>query len=244
MTTHILIPSRLSSTRVPQKALAMVGGVPMIRRVALQCIKTGLPVTVCTDSEAIRDVVADIVPVLLSPSEVPNGTERIALAAKDLSLNSKILDVQGDDPFVDPESILDLARRLDSIHFGCIVPHVQSSSPVEDAEKVSVVKLILNDPASGKVLYMTRRQTYHADYPVLKHASIIGFVNHTLQMFATLPQAQTEIVDRIELMRLLQSPVYNPVYTYPLVGVPGISVDTPDDLVRANDIASTAISQA
>jgi 3-deoxy-manno-octulosonate cytidylyltransferase (CMP-KDO synthetase) len=217
---------------VPQKALAKINGVSMIRRVAERCLLTNLHVTVCTDSELIRDEVCNIVDVVLSDLAFQNGTARIADACKDMPLSEKIIDVQGDDPFVDPVTILDIAKKMEHEKFGCFVPYSISEDPIVDSNKKSIVKIIPTFDGN-RVLYMSRNQTYHPDVPIRKHSSVIGFFNYTLQMFNKLPISNMELSESIELMRLIEN--NQPCYTWRMSGIPGLSVDTPDDLICANN---------
>lgn len=229
---RIMIPSRLSSTRIPEKALELIKGKPMIRCVVERSILTGLPVTVCTDSEKIRDTVSDIAEVVMTSSNLSNGTERIAEVCKNLPLSEPIIDVQGDDPLVDPATILDIAKKMLNMKEGCFVPFSTSLDPVCDSSKKSIVK-IFPDHAGSKVIYMSRHQGYHPQVPVRKHSSVIGFINSTLQLFGALPRTKLEISESIELMRLIEHGYT--CYTWEMLGEPGISVDTPEDLWSVNN---------
>jgi len=228
---RIMIPARLGSTRVPQKALSLIGGIPMIRRVVERSKLTGIPVTVCTDSELIESAVSDIAEVVMTDSNIENGTARIAEACKSFELSEGIIDVQGDDPFVDPITILDIAEKMKNHTYGCFVPYSISADPVADASRKSIVKIIPNH-IGDKVLYMSRHQYFSNDVPVRKHSSVIGFINFTLQQFKLLQRTQMEISESIELMRLIEHG--HPCYTWKMSGESGISVDTPEDLIEAN----------
>jgi 3-deoxy-manno-octulosonate cytidylyltransferase (CMP-KDO synthetase) len=231
---RIMIPSRLESSRVPKKALATIGGKPMIRCVVERCLLTGIPVTVCTDNRLIKDCVSDLVEVVMTSPNIENGTARIATVCRDISLAEGIIDVQGDDPFVDPETILDIANKMRNHTQGCFVPYSISVNPVVDSIKKSVVKIIPNF-SGERVLYMTRHQSFQAGIPVRKHSSVIGFINFTLQSFSRLPRSEIEITDSIELMRLIEHG--HICYTWEMKGAVGISVDTPEDLFFANQRA-------
>ena len=227
---RIMIPSRLESSRIPQKALSDIGGKVMIRHVVERALSTGIPVTVCTDSKLIEAAVSDIVDVVITDTSIENGTARIAEVCKSLSLSEKIIDVQGDDPFVDPETILDIAKKMDKCTFGCFVPYCNSTDPVIDAGLKSIVKIVPNYKGD-EVLYMTRHQYYHFDVPIRKHSSVIGFVNFTLQQFISLPRTLQEISESIELMRLIEHG--HKCYTWEMKGKPGVSIDTPENLIEA-----------
>jgi CMP-2-keto-3-deoxyoctulosonic acid synthetase len=96
-----------------------------------------------------------------------------------------------------------------------------------------LVKVIPNFKGD-KVLFMTRNQQYHVDMLVRKHSSVIGFINFTLQQFKLLSRTEIELSESIELMRLIEHG--HPCYTWEMRGKPGISVDTPEDLILANSI--------
>lgn len=228
---RIMIPSRLGSSRVPQKALAPIGGMPMIRRVVERSLLSGLPVTVCTDSQLIKDAVSDLVDVVITDPNIENGTARIASVCRDISLSEGIIDVQGDDPFVDPDTILDIAKKMENCESGCFIPYFVSTDPVADAGKKSVVKIIPNY-YGDKVLYMSRHQFYQTGTSIRKHSSVIGFINSTLQSFTKLERTEMEITESIELMRLIEHG--HLCYTWEMKGAAGISVDTPEDLLIAN----------
>lgn len=202
----------------------------MIRHVVERALLTKLPVQVCTDSHKIADLVSDLVPVFISDPSIPNGTVRIAQAAESLPKSELIIDVQGDDPFVDPETILDVAAHLKNKTNGCFVPYSVSSDPVRDSIRKSIVKIMPNH-VGDKVITMSRHQFYSPNVPILKHSSVIGFVNTTLQEFVSLPKTSLEHSESIELMRLIEHGI--PCYTWKMLGVPGISIDTLEDLERA-----------
>lgn len=230
---RIMIPSRLGSTRIPEKALSLIKGKPMIRCVVERALLTNLPVSVCTDSEKIRDCVADLVTVVMTSKDLPNGTARIAAACKDYPPSEKVIDVQGDDPLVDPETILDIAEKMKGYKEGCFVPYSISLDPITDAQKKSVVK-IFSDEKNSRAIFMSRHQSYHPEIGVKKHSSVIGFFNSTLQLFSSLPKTPMEVSESIELMRLIENGY--PCHTWEMKGVPGISVDTPQDLLSANQL--------
>ena len=102
--TAIFIPARMESTRFPGKPLAPIDGIPMIIYCARNAIKTGLDVYVCTDSEEIIAVCSLYkVKAIITPN-CETGTDRIAIAAKNMGL-SYVINLQGDEPLIDFESI-------------------------------------------------------------------------------------------------------------------------------------------
>jgi len=202
----IMIPARLESSRLPEKALLDICNVPMIVHVALRCRRSVLAsrVIVCTDSvEICRRCNAFGIEVCLTSQNSVNGTERIADACKRLELDSSnlIIDVQGDEPLVDPSFVDQVIRFHKNHRFDCTVPYI----PMTELCNENRVKLI----ASGnKVLYMTR-----ADAPVYfgkaqkqlkKHLSVIGFGVDCLSAYKSLPVGELEAAERVELLRLIE----------------------------------------
>ena len=109
--TAIFIPARMGSTRFPGKPLAPIDGIPMIVYCARNAIKTGLEVYVCTDSEEIMAVCSLYnVKAIITP-HCETGTDRIAIAAKNMGL-SYVINLQGDEPLIDYESINLIIRML------------------------------------------------------------------------------------------------------------------------------------
>ena len=102
--TAIFIPARMGSTRFPGKPLAPIDGIPMIVYCAKNAIKTGLEVYVCTDSEEIMAVCSLYKVKAIMTPHCETGTDRIAIAAKNLGL-SYVINLQGDEPLIDCESI-------------------------------------------------------------------------------------------------------------------------------------------
>ncbi len=103
MKNAIVIPARLNSQRLPKKALIDIEGRTLIQRVVGQCLKVDLPVYLITDSQEIADSVCPRrVAVLFLREEASSGTERIANAIDMISADG-IINVQGDQPFVDPQ---------------------------------------------------------------------------------------------------------------------------------------------
>ena len=202
----IMIPARLESSRLPGKALLNICNVPMIVHVALRCKRSALVsrVIVCTDSvEICRRCNAFGIEVCLTRQDSVNGTERIADACERLQLESSdlIIDVQGDEPLVDPNFIDQVISFHGKHQFDCTVPHIL----MNELDNENRVKLI----ASGsRVLYMTR-----ADSPVYfggiqkhlkKHLSVIAFEVGCLSAYASLTVGELEAAERIELLRLIE----------------------------------------
>lgn len=229
MRSVVLIPSRLNSTRLPGKALLNIDGIPLVARVmqqASKCLDVN-DVYVCTDSIEISDVVCAYGgKAIMTSSEHLNGTTRIAEAKSMLPPYDLYIDVQGDEPFINPAHISEViechAKYLPDIVLP-LLPILNSKSSI-----VKVVKDI-----NGRALYLSR-----ADIPFQfgsksnfnKHLSIISFSPDALDKFASLPASSLEITEGIELLRAIENGMY--VQTTVLSG-DSFSIDTEEDYKQA-----------
>ena len=212
--TVVLIPARMDSSRLPGKALRKISGIEMIVHVAKRCalLETLDRVVVCTDSIQILEVCEKYhIEVCLTSSSHQNGTERISEAADvlQLSQHDTIVDVQGDEAFVRPEYIEEVAKFMRDTDYECVIPHQYS----DDFNNVNRVKMVAH---GSKVLYLSRSDIpCHFGVeksPLKKHLSIIGFRLSALRKFAKCEPTPLENIERIELMRLLELGV--PVGTF------------------------------
>ena len=201
-----LIPARQGSTRLPSKPLLEIDGLPMIVHTLkrAEMAKRVDACFVCTDSEQIKEVVEKHGgKVVLTSAAHLTGTDRIAEAAATMEANL-FVDVQGDEPLVDPDHI-DAVVSFHEAHpeFDIVVPSLKLDSPASP----HVVKIIAS--AKGRVLYFTRgvgpfpfKKTPDA---FLKHLSIISFNPESLLKFGSLPLGELEAVEGVELMRGLEN---------------------------------------
>lgn len=229
MRSVVLIPSRLDSSRLPGKALLEIGGIPMIVRVMTQasmCANVE-DVYVCTDSVEIADVIRrHDGKVVMTSSNHMNGTTRIAEAKSSLPHYDFYIDVQGDEPFINPEHISAVIGCYESSEADIILPLLPftESSP----SNVKVVKDLC-----GRVLYMSRAEIpfqYGAKSLFNKHLSIIGFNPDALDSYANFPASPLELIEGIELLRALEHGMH--IQTIELSG-DSFSIDTAQDYNRA-----------
>jgi 3-deoxy-manno-octulosonate cytidylyltransferase (CMP-KDO synthetase) len=229
----VLIPARMESSRLPGKPLKSICGLPMIVHVAKRAMfsKRASRVVVCTDSvEIVMACDRHDIPVCLTRVDHSNGTERIAEAAETLALaeDDIVIDVQGDEPFVLPAYIDEVAAFVERTGYGCVVPH----QFMDDYGNLNRVKLV---SYGDRVLFFSRSDVpCHfgaVQQPLKKHLSIIGFRMPALRRFAAHPPTPLEDIERIELMRLLE--LGEPIGTFLQEGS-SLSVDTPEDYERAS----------
>lgn len=246
----VLIPCRLDSTRLPGKALKKLGGKTLIETVyfnakkALEEIELNADIAVCTDSSEIANTLAESgVPTYMTSSTHKNGTERIAECITRYDLNHEfIIDIQGDEPFVNSEIIEVVAREVEAqASLGreeyIVLPH--QLIKFEEAARDSVVKIVLN--CHGHVMYMSRAlipQTHKPDDSgnatlYSKHLSVIGFTRSALSRYAELGRGEHESREDIELLRALEDGI---VIISPRSVSSTFSIDTEDDLHKARDL--------
>ena len=228
-----MIPARYASTRFPGKPLEDLAGKPMVVHVCERAQASGArTVAVATDDERIfKAVERHGQRALLTRADHPSGTDRIAEAAAALGLKDAeiVVNVQGDEPLIDPGLIRDVATVLEqrpdaSMSTACHAIHDDAS-----LTNPNVVKVVLD--AAGYALYFSRSQI---PYPRLaggawyRHTGIYGYRNGFLQKFSTLPASPDEKTESLEQLRALWHGHRIAVTVSKTAIPPG--VDTPQDL--------------
>lgn len=239
----VLIPARYESTRFPGKPLARICGEEMIVRVCRQVEKTGFPLAVATDSDKIREVVekAGFKAVMTSPSH-RSGTERVEEAMRNLGSDADVvINVQGDEPFIDPEQIRMLAAMFETYPDANIATLARPFDPalgiaaLEDPNLVKVVK-----SEQSRALYFSRsvipfvrkypREEWLDRTQFFSHIGIYAYRAETLRGIVKLPESPLEQAESLEQLRWLQN-------GFDIrVGVSNhitIGIDTPADLEAA-----------
>ena len=234
-----IIPARFQSTRLPGKALALIGGRPMVCHVAERARRArGLArVIVATDDERIRAAVAATgAEVVMTRADHPSGTDRLAEVARGLDAEV-VVNVQGDLPLLDPGLIERLvARLLDEP----ALPMATLAAPIRDeAEWRSphVVKVVVG--LDGRALYFSRSPVPHdrdgvrgAGEPLgLRHIGMYGYRRDVLLRLAALPPSPLERRECLEQLRALENGIAIGVVEW--TGEPVIEVDTAADLEQA-----------
>jgi len=203
----ILIPTRIESTRLPGKALLLIDNMPLIihtyKRAMLSSLKDD--VYVCTHSKEIIDVCKKYnANFVKTGSSHINGTERIAEASRILRLGSSsiIVDVQGDEPLIDPKNIDQTLKFFLKNSFDIVVPHLE----IKEKTSKNIVKILVDK--NNKVNWFSRSNVPYFFNTVsekyLKHLSIIVFKNSVLQKYSKLKKTKYENIESIELLRALE----------------------------------------
>ena len=230
-----LIPARYSSQRLPGKPLADLGGAPMIVRVCQRVARAeGVrEIAVATDDARIAHAVTAAGFRAVMTGAARNGTERIAEAAQLVPADA-YLNVQGDEPLIDPRAITAVANR--ARHGAEMATAARPLLPGE-AEQPSVVKVVLDH--RGRALYFSRSAIPFPRAPgevaPLAHLGIYGFSPGFLYRFAKLPETPLERAEGLEQLRALYHGHAIEVAVGPWSSV---AVDTPEDLERVRALYS------
>lgn len=223
-----IIPSRYASTRFPAKPLVDIAGKSMIQRVYEQASKCKLlsDVMVATDDQRIFDHVLSFGgKVVMTASEHQSGTDRCAEVLSHLSDVDVIINIQGDEPFIEPEQIDQLAACFNSpeTKIATLIKKVENE---EDLLSDTVVKV--NRTNSNKAIYFSRKP-FHSMEDSYKHIGIYAYRSDTLKVISKLPQSENELAERLEQLRWLDNG-----FEIQLAETEheSNSVDTPEDLQR------------
>jgi 3-deoxy-manno-octulosonate cytidylyltransferase (CMP-KDO synthetase) len=237
----VLVPARLASTRLPDKPLAEIGGVPMIVRVARRAAQSGArTVTVAADHPAIIAACLryGIAAVTTAPTHA-SGSDRLAEAATRLGFNADdiVVNVQGDEPMLDPALIDACAALLESRPDCVMSTAAQAIRTAADFNNANIVKVVLD--AEGRALYFSRapipwpRDGRFGEAPAaaLRHIGLYAYRAGFLRRFPLLAPSPLEAIERLEQLRVLWHGERIAVHVGE--GEPGLGIDTPEDLERA-----------
>jgi len=243
MAFTVIIPARMASTRLPDKPLADIAGKPMVVRVAERAAQSGAAqVIVATDHP---DIIAACrhhgFDARMTREDHPSGTDRIAEVAAMVGLpnDAVIVNVQGDEPLMDPALINACAAQITHD-----VPMATLAHPITDLNEVfnpNVVKVVLD--AAGRALMFSRaplpwhRDAFAGDvkhmpegYQALRHIGMYAYRQDFLQRYPILPPAPLEQIEALEQLRVLWHGYRIAVHV--TAEAPPGGVDTPEDLAR------------
>ena len=251
----VAVPARLQSSRLPNKVLADIGGKPMIQRVLERCRESTAVDTVvlCTDSQELQQRAAVWgFPVLMTAESCSSGSDRIASVADALMAlawgdatpvpeQTAVINVQGDQPFIDPQVIDAMAaefRRLDPVP--AVVTPVYGLKP-ETVHNPNVVKTLLTH--DGRALYFSRSaiphvrdvdpSEWHRHTTYWGHVGMYGFRGDVLAGWNRLPASPLEDLERLEQLRLIEAGLT--MATFEVQGT-SLSVDTAEQLEQARSM--------
>lgn len=245
MNVSVVIPARLASTRLPRKVLADLGGKPVLQHVweRVARMRKATEILVATDSEEVARAVAGWGGqfVMTSP-ECRSGTERIASIMDGLK-GQFILNVQGDEPFIDP-ALLDAIVERFAATGGDVVTPVYAIRDFKTLINPAVVKVVRG--VDGRAWYFSRSPIPHIrglpveEWPArgqhYGHLGVYGYARAKLAVYAALPESPLECIEALEQLRFLEAGwrIQTVETDYHAV-----AIDTPEDLVRARTLLET-----
>jgi 3-deoxy-manno-octulosonate cytidylyltransferase (CMP-KDO synthetase) len=238
----LMIPTRLASTRLPNKPLAEIAGVPMIVHVWRRAMAadTG-PVVVASGDQEIVDLIerAGGRAVLTEPN-LPTGSDRIqaALTALDPAREyDAVINVQGDMPMLDPAAIRVALRTLSDTDADIATLAAEITDPAALHEtSVNKVAVGFADPARpARALYFSKAPVPWGDGPHYEHIGLYAYRRAALDRFVTLPRGVLEQRERLEQLRALEAGMRIWVSLIDPASL-GVQVDTPADLARAQQL--------
>lgn len=231
-----VIPARYASTRFPGKPLADILGKPMIQRVYEQALKAKslCSVLVATDDRRIYDCVESFGGVaVMTASELPNGTARCEAAVRRIDVDA-VINIQGDEPLLDPMMIDETAELLHKNE--CVTLCREMSG---DFSNPNAVKVVMSQ--NGYALYFSRSlipyKRNKSDLPIYEHIGIYGYSLEFLKKYVSLPSTPLSEAESLEQLKILE-------HGYRIrIKVTGskrksIGVDTPEDLERVKECLS------
>lgn len=247
----VLIPARMSSSRLPGKPLADIAGLPMVVRVARRAQQsTAARCVVAADDARIVDACLQHgVQALLTRNDHPSGSDRLAEACEQLGLdgNDAVVNVQGDEPLIEPALIDAVAHLLSARPEASMGTAAHPIASPADYRNPNVVKVVCD--AKGLASYFSRAPipfsrdhadeawwetaaatAGHAGFAPLRHIGIYSYRAGFLREFPSLSPAPTEAMEQLEQLRALWHGHRIAVHLTP--DAPGAGVDTPEDLQR------------
>lgn len=248
MKTYGIIPSRFGSSRFPGKPLAMLAGKPLVAWVgeAVKRAKSLDEVLVATDDERIvKAVEAYGGRAVMTPSDLPSGTDRIACAAGDFADDDILVNIQGDEPLIDPRLIDELAMKLKLDSKWSMATAVTPIRKVSDFAAKTVVKVVLD--REGGALYFSRSpipcdRDHEPDLSsglYVRHLGIYAYRGAFLRKYVAEPPCALEKTEKLEQLRALWMGAKIAVVR---TEDEGVGVDTPEDAERVAGILANRAS--
>jgi 3-deoxy-manno-octulosonate cytidylyltransferase (CMP-KDO synthetase) len=237
--TLVLIPARMASTRLPNKPLLDIAGLPMIVHVLRRAEEAGIGrVAVATDTVDIASVVkAHGGEAVMTRPEHPSGSDRIFEAAETLDPRREseiVINLQGDFPTISPQNIRDVLPPLadSAVDIATLAAEIHSE---EESLNPNVVKAVGSSLGGRRMraLYFTRASAPHGNGPRYHHIGLYAYRRAALERFVKLPPSPLELQERLEQLRALEAGMRIDIT---VVDTVPRGVDTPTDLETTRQI--------
>jgi 3-deoxy-manno-octulosonate cytidylyltransferase (CMP-KDO synthetase) len=233
----------MASTRLPGKPLADIAGAPMIVHVARRAAESGLGrIVVATDAPAVAEAVAAHgFEAAMTRGDHQSGSDRIHEALSALDPDGRVetvINVQGDLPTVDPETIAASAVPLADPEVDIATLGVEIVRE-EERTNPNVVKIVGSPVSPGRLraLYFTRATAPWGEGPLYHHIGLYAYRRAALERFVSLPPSPLEKREKLEQLRALEAGMR---IDAAIVATVPLGVDTPDDLDRAREMLSSS----
>lgn len=224
-----IIPARIGSKRFPKKILADIDGKPMVVHVAERAMQSKLleKVILAIDSNEAKQVLSDFdLEIVMTSKDHVSGTDRVTEVVKGLDSAELIINIQGDEPLLDPKVIDGLIKIFDdsTVSMGTVVSR---KIGIRDYLDRNVVKAFLDENQNA---YDFKRDIYDSDIGgVFRHIGFYGFDRDALLQFSSLPASKNEIKYSLEQFRALDNGIKIKAF---ISNARQQAVDSPEDLDR------------
>lgn len=206
-----IIPARWASTRFPGKMLHLIQGKPLIQHVWERCQSCHKldKVVIATDEQQVYQAALHFgAEVIMTSVDHPSGTDRLAEAVQHFPEATQVINIQGDEPMIDPALIDQLAEELVRNPQINMVTAANAFSDISLLEDHNVVKCVLNN--SQEALYFSRsplpyQRNPSPDLQLLRHKGIYGYQRTFLEQFVTWPPSPLELAESLEQLRALEN---------------------------------------
>ena len=222
-----IIPARLNSKRFPKKILTPLNGKPMVVNTVERSLmaKNLDRVILAIDSEETKKALIDFdFDIVMTSKDHTSGTDRIAEVVRDIEEANIIINIQGDEPMIDPKIIDSLINKLEipSVEFATIISKNLSAS---DILNPNVVKAFINE--RGEIIEFKRNIFDFQIGGAYRHIGLYGYTRDTLMKFTNLPPSEDELSEKLEQLRAIN----NGIKIHALIeDYDSISIDTKQDL--------------
>lgn len=232
----IIIPARINSTRFPRKIFSDIFGIPMFIKSALNAQQVDDVILALDDDESMQIAKSYKIKAVLTDPNIENGTLRVLEAAKMLGLKNeeKIINLQADEPFLEPSVILELKNLLNQSSFGATLARYITSS---EANNTNIVKVILD--SNNNAIYFSRlkipfnRDDKDLGYKYLGHLGLYGYSLEALKFLQEQDSCKLEELEQLEQLRAIY---YKKELKVGIVETNSIGIDTKQDLLKALEV--------
>ncbi|MTI10230.1 3-deoxy-manno-octulosonate cytidylyltransferase [Curvivirga aplysinae] len=240
MNSLIVIPSRLASTRLPNKPLADIAGLPMI----VQCLKraeeskSGPVIVAAGDQEIVEAIEAHGGTAIMTDPDLPSGSDRVWAAVEAYDPDEKydvIINVQGDLPTLDPHVIAATAEPLKNaaVDISTAVAEITEEDEKTNPNVVKAYLAFKQGSHTARALTFTRATAPFGEGPLYHHIGLYGYRRDALKQFVSMPPGLLEQREKLEQLRALEVGMR---IDATLVKTVPLGVDTPEDLEKARQL--------